>query len=145
MLVQLLLGSLLILATVAVASAAWLVLELALTRLQAWFLRPPRSLRLVALVALAVLWTLVIMTACVWIWGFAYLALGIFGDLEAAVYFSLVAFTTLGFGDVLLSQDWRLLAGLQAANGLVIFGALTAMLVEALRNLRLRQRGGGRS
>ena len=53
----------------------------------------------------------------------------------------MVAFTTLGFGDVILPQEWRLLGGLAAANGLMIFGFLTAMLVETLRHTRRRQRG----
>ena len=68
--------------------------------------------------------------------------LQIFVTFEASVYFSLVAFTTLGFGDVLLPVEWRLLGGLAAANGLLIFGLLTAMLVETLRQIRTRQRGG---
>ncbi|MEM9736953.1 MAG: ion channel, partial [Pseudomonadota bacterium] len=52
-----------------------------------------------------------------------------------ALYFSVVAFTTLGFGDVLLPQEWRLLAGLSAANGLLIFGVSTAFLVEVFRRV----------
>ncbi|MFN3144581.1 MAG: ion channel [Paracoccaceae bacterium] len=63
--------------------------------------------------------------------------------MEASVYFSIVAFTTLGFGDILLPQDWRLLAGLTAVNGLLMFGFLTAMLVEVLRRVRNTQSEGG--
>jgi hypothetical protein len=44
--------------------------------------------------------------------------LDIFGTLEGAVYFSIVAYTTLGFGDILLPLDWRLLGGMASANGL---------------------------
>jgi hypothetical protein len=72
----------------------------------------------------------------------AFRALGLFPTMEEAVYFSLVAFTTLGFGDVLLPREWRLLAGLSAANGLLYFGLMTAMLVEAMRSLRARNQGG---
>ena len=78
----------------------------------------------------------------VWIWAIALWVLNIFQTIEASVYFSLVAFTTLGFGDILLPVEWRLLGGLAAANGLLIFGILTAMLVETLRQTRLRQRDG---
>ena len=55
------------------------------------------------------------------------------------MYFSLVSFTTLGFGDVLFPPEWRLLSGMAAANGLLNFGLLTALLVEALRHVRLGQ------
>ena len=80
------------------------------------------------------------MTVSVWIWAIAFWSLQIFTTFEACVYFSLVAFTTLGFGDILLPVKWRLLAGMSAANGLLIFGLLTAMLVETLRQTRSRQR-----
>ena len=84
--------------------------------------------------------TLLMMTSAVWIWAVALWVLDIFVTFEASMYFSLVAFTTLGFGDLLLPTEWRLLGGLSAANGLLLFGFMTAMLVETLRELRLRQR-----
>ena len=46
-------------------------------------------------------------------------------DLETAFYFSMVTFTTLGFGDVVLTGQWRTLASIQAANGVIIFGWTT--------------------
>ena len=49
-------------------------------------------------------------------------------DLETAFYFSMVTFTTLGFGDVVLSGPWRTLASIQAANGVIIFGWTTALI-----------------
>lgn len=140
MLDQIALGSALILVTMVVSAVFWLLLEIALVRLHWWVRRPPHGARLVAVLVVALLMTLLMMTASVWIWAFALRALGIFATLEASVYFALVAFTTLGFGDVLLPVEWRLLGGLSAANGLLMFGLLTAMLVETLRETRLRQR-----
>ena len=49
-------------------------------------------------------------------------------DLETAVYFSMVTFTTLGYGDVVLTGSWRMLASLQSANGTIIFGWSTALI-----------------
>ena len=72
-------------------------------------------------------------------WAFAMMGLGIFDSLELSVYFSLVAFTTLGFGEILLPEEWRLLGGMAAANGLLNFGLVTAILVEALRQIRTHQ------
>jgi hypothetical protein len=39
-----------------------------------------------------------------------------------------VTFTTPGYGDVVLSGDWRTLASIQAANGVIIFGWTTALI-----------------
>ncbi|MEM7003700.1 MAG: ion channel [Pseudomonadota bacterium] len=71
-------------------------------------------------------------TVASWLWAFLLLLLGLFQDLESALYFSLVAFTTLGFGDVILTDDWRLLSGFIAANGFIVFGLGTAYILESI-------------
>jgi hypothetical protein len=65
--------------------------------------------------------------------------LGAFPKIEEAVYFSLVAFTTLGLGDIVAPQAWRILSVMAAVNGFLSFGLLTALMVEALRQVRLSQ------
>lgn len=144
MLTQLALGSALTLATIMVAAASWWGLETVLSRLHRWSVMPPHGAKLMVILSIALLWTLGMMTVAVWLWAIALYAIGIFVQFEASVYFALVAFTTLGFGDLLLPQDWRLLGGICAANGLLMIGLLTAILVETLRETRLRQRGNGR-
>ena len=139
MLTQLAIGSLLTLSTIVVAAASWWALERVLDRLHSWAIRPPHGPKLMVVVSLALVWTLGMMTIAVWLWAVSLYFLNIFVTFEASVYFSLVAFTTLGFGDILLPQEWRLLGGLAAANGLLMFGLLTAILVETLRNMRQRQ------
>jgi len=71
-------------------------------------------------------------------WALAFWSIGAFEGLERALYFSMVSFTTLGFGDVTLPQNWRLLSGIIAANGLILFGLNTAFLIEILQRLFLR-------
>ena len=71
----------------------------------------------------------------------AYLYVGAIAGLEPALYFAVVTITTLGFGDIVLPLESRLLAGLCAANGLLLFGVCTAFLVEFLRGLRIAQAG----
>jgi hypothetical protein len=88
-----------------------------------------------------------VITLGVWVWAGAYFWLGAFPTLEESVYFSIVAYTTLGLGDVVLPQAWRILAGMEAANGFINFGLLCALFIEALRQIRLnqfelRRRGG---
>ena len=116
-----------------------MLLEVAFTRIHRWLLREPHRPKLVLLVAGVSVWLLGVITAGVWVWAAAYLWLGTFGTLEEAVYFSIVCFTTLGLGDVILPHDWRILAGMEAANGFVNFGLLCALFIEALRQIRLNQ------
>lgn len=141
MLIQLVLGSALIVATALIAASSWWALEVFLIRTHVWIARPPHGPKLTVVLSVAMLWTVTMMTASVWMWSITLWFLQIFGTFEASVYFALVAFTTLGFGDILLPVEWRLLGGLAAADGLLVFGLLTAMLVETLRQTRLRQRG----
>jgi voltage-gated potassium channel Kch len=145
MLTQITIGSGLTLASFLIATLSWWVLEVILVRLHDWSTKPPHGLKLMVVLTTALIWTLFMMTAAVWLWAIALYLLDVFVEFEASVYFALVAFTTLGFGDILLPQEWRLLGGMAAANGLLMFGLLTAILVETLRETRLRQRGHGQS
>lgn len=141
MFAQLALGSGLIVATILVGSVFWIALESALLAFHPWLIRPPHRLKLTIALAAAVTGTLAMIAVSVWIWAFAFRLLGLFDTTEGALYFALTAFTTLGFGDVLLPAEWRLLGGMAAANGFLSFGLVTALLIETMRNLRLRQRG----
>lgn len=136
---QIALGTGFMLLTIILSALAFWGLEAILIRARPWLARPPYRPKLMGVLSVAVLWSFSTVTAGVWIWAMAFWGLGVFVTIEASVYFSLVAFTTLGFGDILLPQQWRLLAGMSAANGLLIFGLLTAMLVEVLRFARLQQ------
>lgn len=69
------------------------------------------------------------------LWAFAYMAIGAIPDFEAALYFSMVTFTTLGYGDLTLEADWRLLASFEAANGIIMFGWATALVVAYLQRI----------
>lgn len=142
MILQIALGALLILATILVGSMVWLGLELTLIRLHGWLMRPPHLLKLVTALFAALVATLAMITVSVWIWALTFYWLDIFGTMEAALYFALVSFTTLGFGDVLLPMEWRLLGGMTAANGFLSFGLVAALLVETMRNIRIGQRDG---
>ena len=52
-----------------------------------------------------------------------------------AVYFSVVTFTTLGYGDVTLNPAWRQLSGMEAMVGIVVFGLTTAILFTVIQRL----------
>lgn len=139
MLVQITVGTLLMLLTLASSGASLYVIEVMLQAARPWVLGGRVWAKLVAVIMMVSVWALVDLTLGVWIWAMAYWRLGAFPDLEHAVYFSLVSFTTLGYGDLLLPQEWRIMGGLTAASGLLNFGLITAILVETVRDVRVAQ------
>lgn len=94
----------------------------------------------IVVVSTSVLWLVLGITINTWIWALAFLWTGEFNDLEEALYFAISSFTTLGFGDVLLNQDWRVFGALSAVNGLIVFGLNTDFLVELMMSVWGRSR-----
>ena len=56
------------------------------------------------------------------------------------VYFAFVNYTTLGYGDVIPVERWRLLGPMTAMNGVLLFGWSTAVIFEVLRKALALQR-----
>lgn len=76
------------------------------------------------------------------IWAFTYYLLpGIteFETLEKAIYFSLVTFTTLGYGDITISSTNRILAGFEAINGILLIGWSTAFMFSVVQYIWKRE------
>ncbi|MEM8935935.1 MAG: ion channel [Pseudomonadota bacterium] len=101
-----------------------------------WVRASPTHLRVSTALGASIVWIMGAHLAEVGLWAVAFVALRIFDDLQTAYYFSLVAYTTLGFGDIILPEKWRILSGLVAANGFLIFGWSTAFQVDFLKDLR---------
>jgi Ion channel len=139
MVLQIALGSGLLVANVILMALAALVLESAFRSVHPWLIAPPQRPKLVLMLVAVGLWVLLVITAGVWIWALTLNAVGAFATFEEAVYFSIVAFSTLGLGDVVPHPEWRIFAVMAAVNGFLSFGLLTALLVEALRQVRLAQ------
>ncbi|MEM9251119.1 MAG: potassium channel family protein [Planctomycetota bacterium] len=71
-------------------------------------------------------------------WAILFMALGEFGDFETALYHSTVNFTSLGYGDIVMSEQWRLLGAFEAANGVLMFGLTTGLVLSALAGVLKR-------
>jgi hypothetical protein len=72
------------------------------------------------------------------VWAGAYqllLPVNELASFDEAVYFSFVTFTTLGYGDITLSEGWRLLSGIEALNGILLVGWTTAMIFSVVQNI----------
>lgn len=91
---------------------------------------------IMVLVALA-LWLMTAHLLKIAMWAWLYIRLDLFPSMEPALYFAAASYTTLGFGDILLPEEWRLLSGATAANGFLLFGLTTAFLFETMRQLNL--------
>ena len=78
-------------------------------------------------------------------WAVAYLSLGALKGLEQALYFSTVTFTTLGYGEIVLDERWRLLASFEAANGILMFGWSTAVVVAVVQRVYFVDKGKSHS
>ena len=139
MLLQIALGSGLLVLNVVVMALAALILETAFRSTHPWLIAPPQRPKLVLMLVAVGIWVLAVITVGVWVWAVALHAVGAFSTMEEAVYFSIVAFSTLGLGDVVPHAEWRIFAVMAAVNGFLSFGLLTALLVEALRQVRLAQ------
>lgn len=69
------------------------------------------------------------------VWAGLFELLGEFRDFGAAYYHSAVNYTTLGYGDVIMSTSWRLLGPMEAATGMLMFGVSTAMIFAIIQKL----------
>jgi voltage-gated potassium channel Kch len=77
------------------------------------------------------------------LWAVFYYTQELFSDFETSLYFSMVSFTTIGYGDVLLPRHWRLLGVIEGFMGVLLCGVSTAFIfavVNAIFQSRLRQR-----
>ncbi len=69
------------------------------------------------------------------LWAVVFVMCGEIATFEKAFYFSAENYTALGYGDIVLSERWRLLGPLEAINGLLLFGLSTALMFAIMSRL----------
>jgi len=62
------------------------------------------------------------------LWAVLFVICGEFPALGTAYYHSAVNYTTLGYGDLIMTPSWRMLGPLEAADGMLMFGVSTAII-----------------
>ncbi|PWT89704.1 MAG: K+ channel TrkA-N [Blastocatellia bacterium] len=113
-----------------------------------WWERTDRKGRIVHFSVLMILVFAVIMllhVAEAALWAGFYYARQLFSDYETSLYFSFTSYTTIGYGDILLPQRWRLLGAIEGISGVLlcgistafIFAIMNAMFQERWRQLRI--------
>lgn len=133
MLKQLAIGTIVIIINAAVQAEMFTAFAQHLDKIIMRLRRVFRRFANTAAIVLGVLFVMSVHTLQVWIWAMTFYTVGAFAEFEPSLYFSLVSFSTVGFGDITLSHDWRLLSGLTAASGFLSFGWSTAYMVELVR------------
>lgn len=76
------------------------------------------------------------------IWATFYYTQELFKDFETSVYFSLTSYTTIGYGDVLLPERWRLVGAIEGVAGVLLCGVSTAFIfavISAMFQMRLQK------
>lgn len=136
MLFQIVIGIGMTAMTIIIGSLIIVVSTEQLQKHRGWLSNGHLLFRHVAALTFITTWLVVGLLMVMGLWALTLLGLEIFSELEPALYFSMISFTTLGFGDVILPDQWRLLSGFIAMDGFILFGLNTAFIFEVLRRLR---------
>lgn len=123
------------------ACAVWHIFALSelIARLKAGYetgaAAPKSTFRMTTMVFLAILFT---HTIQLYFWATALWMIGAVQMFSEAIYFSLVTYTTLGYGDIVLGNEYRIFGAMESITGVLMFGITTAFLVgyfgELMRN-----------
>jgi len=130
MLWQILIGVGVIIATAIIHGFILSLALVHLSPLSRWAVKVESAARITLAVSATVIWIMIAHILGVALWALVFVAVDAIPDADTAFYFSLVAYTTLGLGDILPGENWDILTGLCAANGFLIFGWSTAFQVQ---------------
>ncbi len=100
--------------------------------------------RAAALLVRVAFWMVVAHLLEMTIWAIAFVRLRALPDFTEALYFSMVTYTTVGYGDVVLPEQWHVLAGIEGLTGILMAGWSTGFLFAVVNRLMLHmERGQG--
>jgi len=72
----------------------------------------------------------------IWAYASLYVFLNALPGFQDALYFSTATYTTVGYGDLTLGRDWRILGAIEGANGIILLGWSTAFFVSVVARIR---------
>src|SRR5215469_15292190 len=87
------------------------------------------------IVARALVYALLAHLVEIALWAVLFILCGEFSDFGTAYYHSAVNYTSLGYGDIIMTPAWKLLGPLETANGMLLFGVSTAMIFAVIQRL----------
>ena len=125
MLMKFLIAGGLVVLTVAIHAAGFSALLRAIMR---WHALAASGFRPVTRLVIGLTcWLMLIHVVEIAVWGLFYFWLGCLPDVEYALYFSGITYTTVGYGDLVLPTPWRMLAPLEALTGILMCGLSTGL------------------
>jgi len=89
----------------------------------------------VAIVALVMSIALVAHLIEIAFWAVLFVICREFPEFGSAYYHSAVNYTTLGYGDLIMTPSWKLLGPMEAADGMLMFGVSTAIIFAVIQRL----------
>ena len=131
MLANLALGTVIISATVLFHTLGLVLLTRIMARVVRWFSLHKHDFGKSVAMVTTVLGLFLIHAVEIWMWAIVFLLIDAIASFQDALYFSTVSFSTVGYGDIIVGTQWRLLASLEAINGFILIGWSTAYLVSA--------------
>lgn len=134
---SLLIGGLAILITVVVHAIAYNWILRSLARMSALASKFFGRLWKIPLLSFIVLCVLLALFFDIWMWTFILMLLDTshLHDIETGLYYTSTSFTTVGYGDVILAKQWRIMGTICAVNGMFLFGWSAAFIYEIMEKL----------
>jgi voltage-gated potassium channel Kch len=71
----------------------------------------------------------------IFVWALSYVWLLAMPDVQSAFYFSAVTYTTTGYGDLVLPQEWQMLGGVEALTGILMCGLSTGFFFAVVSRM----------
>lgn len=68
----------------------------------------------------------------IWLFAFVYMAVGAIPQAEPALYFSTISYSTVGFNDLHIAPQWRLLGAFESVLGIFLLGWSTAFFFRMI-------------
>ena len=97
--------------------------------------RRPRAWRWVWLFIRIAGWIVLLHLLEIGAWAVVYVWDAAIPDLQSALYFSAVTYTTTGYGDLVLSKEWRLVGAIEALTGILMCGWSTGFFFAVVSRL----------
>ena len=119
-------------------SSGWLKMLVRMHDFDSHAISARKSLRILSLTAVFFMMLHYIEIA---LWALVYMAIPELDKIvhwEEAIYFSMVTYATLGYGDITLPPVWRVMSGFEAMNGILLFGWTTAMFYAVVQKIMVR-------
>lgn len=89
-------------------------------------------------------WIILLHLLEICLWAALYLTGRALPDAASAFYFSAVTYTTVGYGDLVLPQRWRLIGGIEALTGILMCGWSTGFFFTVVTRMYQVEVGHGK-